>query len=213
MDQLKQTLDPLIELLPDKARAYWQVIFTAAAVVILLVILLVLRALWRSLFRRKEQPADWNREWTEDLGAYPPPERSWGERWPTVYHVPVRLRLVVLAPAGTESAVDATAVERLLDQLVPGLGDVARHDRPRIRVWPPQMSHHGFAAAFYRRTLVPDPEGQPSRWVLVAGRAQVGRKPVLLGLALWADQPHTMGRIELEPYQWLDVVRLKSREG
>jgi len=213
MDQLKQTLDPLIDLLPEKARDYWPAIFAAAALVLLLVMLLVLRALWRVLFRRRTQePAGWDREWTEHLAALPPPERSWGVRWMTVYHVPVRLRLVVVAPSGTESAVDATAVERLLDQLVPGLGEVARHDGPRIRVWPPQLSHRGFASTFYRRTIPPDPEGQPSRWVLAAGRAQVGRKPVLLGLALWADQPNMLGRIELEPHQWLDVLRIKSRQ-
>src|SRR5262249_41146188 len=131
----------------------------------------------------------------------------------TVYHVPVRLRLVVVAPAGNEGEVDATAVEKLLNLVLPGLGDLAREDRPRIRVWPPQFSQKGFAFAFFRRAVRLGRAGEPSRWVLVAGRAQVGRNPVLVGLGLWADEANTLGQITLEPRQWLDVLRLRTGRG
>jgi hypothetical protein len=123
------------------------------------------------------------------------------------------LRLVVVAPSGREGDVDATAVEKLLDRIVPGLGGVARNDRPRIRVWPAQLSQQGFNAAFHRCTPKREGEGQPSRWVLVAGRAVVGRQPVMLGLGLWAEEPGTIGRLSLEPHQWLDVVRLRATGG
>ena len=130
----------------------------------------------------------------------------------TVYHVPARLRLVVVAPVGKGMMVDATAVESLLDQIVPGLGQVARDDKPRVLVWPAQISHHGFGATFQRTTHRPEADGEPSHWIVVAGRAQVGKVPLALGLALWSEQPSTVGRLNLEMHQWLDVIRLRQSE-
>src|SRR5262249_37048267 len=135
-----------------------------------------------------------------------------GERRLTVYHLPARLRLVVIAPLGREGDIDATAVEKLLDKVLPGLGAVAALDRPRVRVWPAQVSHHGFAAAFHRHTPKAAERGEPSRWGLLAGRAQAGKQPVLLGLGLWADEPNTIDRVNVEVHQWLDVLRLREAE-
>jgi hypothetical protein len=188
----------------------WWLIFLTAGLLLLLIVGLLLRAAFRALFRRPEAPAAWERDFREDLTECPLPVRPPGDRILTVYHLPVRLRLVIVASAGHLRDVDATAVEKLLDRVVPGLGAVAAWDRPRIRVWPPQLSQHGFLAAFHRCTPTPEPEGEPSRWVLVAGRALAGRQPLLLGLGLWADEPATIGRVQLEPHQWLDVLRLRS---
>lgn len=218
MDELRETLRPLTEWMPPDVRGLlavevWWLIFLVAALLALLVLGHLVRALWRGAFRRKKSPSDWDRELRINLDEdCPLPVRPPGERVLTVYHLPVRLRLVVLAPAGKEVDVDATAVERLLERLLPGLGGVAAHDRPLIRVWEPQLSHHGFINAFHRRTRKREPEGEPSRWVLVAGRTQSGRQPVLLGLGLWADEPSTVGRLNLEPRQWLDVLRLRPAE-
>lgn len=170
----------------------------------------VFSSVWRALFRRRKAEVDYDASLREDLETCPLPPAVPGPRQLTVYHVPVRLRFVVVAPAGHEGEVDATAVERLLDLVLPGLGDIARQDRPRIRVWPPQFSQQGFGIAFFRRALRPEPEGQPSRWVLVAGRAMIGRNPVLVGLGLWAAEPNTIGQLTLEPRQWLDVLRLRT---
>jgi hypothetical protein len=128
----------------------------------------------------------------------------------TIYHVPVRIRLVVLAPAGKETEIDSSQAEALLNRVIPGLGNVAAHDRPRVRVWPPQLSQQGFATAFFRHTITGTKEGQPSPWVLVAGRSQFSSPALLLGLALWADQPNNLGHVSLEPHQWLDVLRIKD---
>ncbi len=194
---------------PSRGTVEW-VVLGVAVLVAFLLLAAVGGAIWRALFRRrKKTEEDWDRELRENLEACPLPPAVPGPRQLTVYHVPVRLRLVVVAPAGHEGDVDATAVENLLDLVLPGLGDIAREDRPRIRVWPPQFSQQGFGIAFFRRAIRPEREGEPSRWVLVAGRAQVGRNPVLLGLGLWAEQPNTLGHITLEPRQWLDVVRLR----
>jgi hypothetical protein len=184
-----------------------------AAVVGSLLAAAVLGRLWRALFHRRPADTDFDKALREDLESCPQPPPMAGPTQLTVYHVPVRLRFVVVAPAGHEGEVDATAVEKLLDLVLPGLGEVARRDRPRIRVWPPQFSQQGFSLSFFRRAVRPEPEGEPSRWVLVAGRAQVGRNPVLVGLGLWAEQPNTLGQITLEPHQWLDVVRLRAGYG
>ncbi len=135
-----------------------------------------------------------------------------GVQWLYIYHLPVRLRLVVVAPPGKDAEVDALAVEKLLDAILPGLGAIAANDRPRIRVWPRQLSHQGFLATFHRCTIRGEPEGEPSRWILVVGRAGLGKQPVLLGLGLWAREANTIGRLTLEPHQWLDVLRLRTPE-
>jgi hypothetical protein len=48
--------------------------------------------------------------------------------------------------------------------------------------------------------------------VLLAGRAQLGKHPVMLGLGLWADEPNTIDRVNVEDHQWLDVLRLREAE-
>lgn len=216
MEEIKKNLDRVTEWLPPDVRNFldgggWWLVLGVVGLLALLAVWSLLRRLWRALFgRRQAREKDWDREYAEDLSACPLPPRGPGERRLTIYNLPVRLRLVVVAPAGTDADVDATAVERLLDRVVPGLGDVARNDRPRIRVWPPQLSHTGFSAAFHRRTHKSEAEDDPSRWVLVAGRVNLGRQAVLLGLGLWANELNTLGRKSLEPHQWLDVLRVKS---
>jgi hypothetical protein len=122
------------------------------------------------------------------------------------------LRLVVLAPAGKEHVIDPGAAGVLLEQAVPGLGNAVAADRPLVRVWPAQLSHGGFANTFHRCMVTGQPEGGPSRWVLLAGRMLAGRQPFLVGLALWADQANVIGRKTLEPHEWLGVLRLEKQE-
>ncbi len=183
-----------------------------AALLVLLLLLVLLRGGWRLLFGRRRRAEHWDSELDVDLDECPLPTRPPGDRRLTVYHLPARLRLVVVAGAGREGDVDATAVEKLLERVLPGLGALAANDRPLIRVWPAQVSRHGFAAAFHRHTPKAAARGEPSRWILVAGRAPVGRHGILLGLGLWADEPNTIDRLTLEGHQWLDVIRLKENE-
>jgi hypothetical protein len=214
MEAIRRLLAPLTDWMPPSVRnlvavEFWWLIFLVVA----LAALLLLGHALRALFRRKRRATDWERDLREDLDECPLPVRPPGDRALYVYHLPARLRLVIVAPAGKDMQLDAIAVEKLLDRLIPGLGAVTANDRPRIRVWPYQLSYQGFTAAFHRCTPKHEPEGSPTRWVLVAGRARAGRQPVLLGLGLWADEPNTIGRVNLEPQQWLDVLRLREWEG
>jgi hypothetical protein len=211
MDAIQEKLQPLIDLLPEKVQAYWWAIFGFAALLIALILLAVARGLLRAAFgKRKTRPEDWSKQLREDLSTYPLPPEQRGKQRLTIYHVPVRLRLVVLAAAGKETEIDASQAEVLLNRVIPGLGGIARDDRPRVRVWPPQLSQQGFATAFFRHTITGAQEGQPSPWVLVAGRSLFTQPTVLLGLALRADEPNNLGRLSLEPHQWLDVLRIKD---
>jgi len=103
-------------------------------------------------------------------------------------------------------------VPRLLNLAIPGLGDMIRQDEPRLKVWPGQLSAQGFAVLVKRSTLKTEAEGDPSHWILLTGKVLIGKQPLLLGLALWTDKPSTLGRITLEPRQWLDVLRFRVSE-
>jgi len=186
------------------------VVFGVAGLLALLVLLWLLR---RFFGRRRRPETDWDQALRIDLDACPLVAIPLHGPRLLIYHVPVQLRLVVLAPTGKDGDLDATAIEKYLDRVVPGLGNLTLHQRPLIRVWPAQVSHHGFIAAFHRRTTKAARRGEPSRWVLVAGRAQLGRQTLMIGLGLWAEQPNTIDRVNLEPHQWLDVLRLKQAEG
>lgn len=214
MDQLNQFLSPLVQDFPVGLRDFLEAggwFIPIGFVLLLLIYLLVLFLRLLSYFgffqvevaSRKDDPL------AVDLANCPPPKNAPGPIALLCYHVPVRLRFVVLAPQGKDETVDPASAYALLDRVIPGLAQVAAVDAPFVRVWPAQVSHHGFTHAFHRCTLKPDPEGQPSRWVLVAGRAILGKQSLLLGLGLEANEPATIGRLTLEPHQWLDALRIR----
>jgi hypothetical protein len=176
----------------------------AAGVVI---VLLILVALMR---RGGKKPVDPERGLDEDLSEYPPPPGKPGSRRLTVHGRPVRLRLVVIAPVGKRKVAEGGAVEALLDQVLRGLGQVAQQDKPRIRVWPPQLSQQGFAPTFFRRTQCPDRAGKPSHWLMAAGPVRAGGTPVLLGLAMWADDIGPMEHKILSETEWDEALQMKT---
>jgi hypothetical protein len=143
----------------------------------------------------------------EDLGKLPPPPR--GQRHYQLFALghPVRLRYVVVAPVGKKPL---GKVDSVLEQVFRGLGEVCIDDHARVRGWPAQLSTAGFAPTFFRLTHRPDPEGKPSRWVLLAGPARAGGTPVLLGLAVLADTASTAGLVTLSEGQWSEVLRVEN---
>jgi hypothetical protein len=211
MDAIQEKLQPLIDLLPEKIRDYWYYFFGLAAIFLVLIVLAIIRGLFRVAFGKRKPPKeDWDKKLREDLTSYPPPPGPPGKQRVTIYHVPARLRLVVLAPAGKEAAIDINQAHELLNRVLPGLGSNAAVDQPRIRIWPPHLSQQGFATAFFRHTITGGKEGQASPWILVAGRPQFHQPAILLGLAFSADEPNNLGRLSLEPHQWLDVLRIRE---
>src|SRR5262245_7877528 len=176
----------------------------AAIVVGLLVALLVIARIAGS---RKENPPDLEKGLREDLRGYPPPPAPTGPRRLTVNGEPVRLRLVVVAPTGKlQDPITPDQVTELLDEVFRGLGGFVQTDRPRIKIWPPQLSVAGFAPTFHRLVESPDPEGSPSSWVRLAGPARTRQHPILLGLALLADQPCKLGDLHIETTEWGELL-------
>jgi hypothetical protein len=200
----------LSEMLPEGVRSFlegggWWIVLGFLG----LLILLILWSLVRGLFAGKPAPERKSANLEEDLDALGPAPPHSGDRKLTVEGVPVRLRLVVLAPAGDVMRVRAERAGEVLDRVVQGLGDIVERDRPLVRVWPKQLSYEGFANSFHRNTPVPEGEKTPSRWVLIAGRADLGGRQVLVGLALQAVKPTTIGRKTLKPHEWDTLLRLK----
>ena len=200
------------DVLPEAVREHLEgPVGIAVLVVVGLIVVFVLArsagGLWRLFAGGKEAPTT---SLKEVLADYPPPPGQPGPRRLTVEGQPVRVRLVVVAPVGKEHPVRADEVEDLLEATLRGLKGVVLEDKPRVRIWPAQLSKQGFAPSFHRETEKPEPEGRPSRWVLVAGPAAAGRRPILLGLALWADTPNTLGRLTLDPLRWGEVLRVHT---
>jgi hypothetical protein len=157
-------------------------------------------------FRGKKQtsPEDGLAEDLSQLPAIGKGERHYLLK---VMNQPVRLRLVVIAPVGKKTI---GKVDSALEQIFRGLGEVAIDDRPRVRIWPPQLSTTGFPPTFFRLVKRPDPDGKPSRWILLAGPARAGNTPVLLGLAVQAETPSKLGLVTMTETQWGEVLRIEN---
>jgi len=200
------------DVFPESVRQYLEgpvgiVVLVVVGLIVVFALARLAGGVWRMLAAGEGKP---EASLKEVLADYPPPPGKPGPRRLTVEGLPVRVRLVVVAPVGKEHPIRIDEVEDLLEETVRGLKGIVLEDRPRVRVWPPQLSKQGFAPTFHRETEKPEPEGRPSRWVLVAGPASAGRRPLLLGLALWADTPNTLGRVTLDPGRWAEVVRVQT---
>lgn len=205
-------LRSLPDQLPDDWRPYWPAIAAAVGLVVLLILYALLeRLLLRPLFRQR-RPDETEKHLREDLAALGPPPGEPGPRRLLVDGVPVRLRLVVVARVGHEplDLDPQTQMEMLLNRVLPGLGAAAAEDQPAVRVWPAQVSKAGFAPKLHQLVRVPEPPGEPSRWVVLAGPARAGLRHFLLGLALYADEPTYLGRKTLPEDRWSWSLRLQE---
>ncbi len=122
----------------------------------------------------------------------------------------MRVRLVVAAPVGRKALTDDGDIEPILDKIVSGLGAATRQDRARIRQWPLGLSVPGFAPMFFRRVIRHDAAGSPSHWILLAGQARGGPRTLLLGLALWSDEPTEIGNVAVQGDEWNELLRVEA---
>jgi hypothetical protein len=179
-------------------------------IVVGVVALIVLLVLLKMATGRKKRPVDLEKSQREDLAEYPPPPAVSARRL-TVNGLPVRIRLVVVAPTGKQQdPVSADDVPDLLDSVLRGLGALVKADKPRVRVWPPQLSVTGFGPTFHRLVEAPEAAGKPSRWVKLAGPARTGKRPILLGLAVWADETTTLGDVQVETTEWGELLQIEK---
>lgn len=213
MDFLTKPPKWLVDWMPEGARPSledwgWYVILLVLGLALALVVFTVIGKLRPR--KRGDVPERENRE--EILAQYPEAKPSTGDRQLRIEGVPVRMRLVVVAPAGGQSEIDTNTIEKLLDRVLPGLGEIYKQDKPRLRIWPQQLSYEGFAKHFHRNTRVPEGDGELSRWAIVAGRAKLSKFQVMLGFALQGIKPHSIGRKSIEAHQWDEVLRIRVRD-
>jgi hypothetical protein len=214
MDFLPRPPDWLVKAVPEGgARDFvqgggWYLILGVGR----LVLLLIIWQLVRKLRFQGDNKASKRPRLEEDLSEYPPLRPSAGDRQLRAEGVPVRMRLVVVAPAGKDGEVSADDVEEMLERILPGLGEIFRGDKPRIKVWPRQLSYEGFTKHFQRNMLTLEGEGEMSPWILLGGRAKLGKQQIMLGLALQAAKPTTVGRRTLEAHEWPTVLRVRVKD-
>jgi hypothetical protein len=214
MDFLPKPPEWLVKAVPEGgARDFvqgtgWYVILGVGG----LVLVVILWVLIRKLRFQGDKAAIKKANLEEDLSQYPPLKPSTGDRQLRAEGVPVRMRLVVVAPAGKDGEVQADDVEEMLEKVLPGLGEIYRGDKPRIKVWPRQLSYEGFTKHFQRNMITLEGEGEMSPWILLGGRAKLGKQQIMLGLALQAAKPTTVGRRALEAHEWPTVLRVRVRD-
>ena len=76
----------------------WWLLYLIAFLAVILILGLVFKRIGKS-FARKPKVRDWDKGWRENLEECPMPIQPPNERALAVYHVPVRMRLVVVAVA------------------------------------------------------------------------------------------------------------------
>lgn len=175
------------------------------------VAVIVLFVLYKVLTGGKKKPVkDSESGLSEDLADYPPPPAARGPRRLTVNGIPARVRLVIMAPAGKAQEVTAEQAAPLLEKVIPGISAVMASDKPRIRIWPAQMSLTGFTPKFQRWVTPPDSGDEADCWVLLSGAARVGPKPILIGLALLAEEPAYREPVEFSEEDWRRALRVEK---
>jgi hypothetical protein len=129
-----------------------------------------------------------------------------------VYGTAVRLAAVVLAPAGREGRLpQPEAFPQLIDQIVPGMAEVAAAHQPRIDCWSSQLSSQGFVHAFFNNAVLPGDRGRDTPWCSIAGRFRAGGQNYLAGLVLRAAADNALGQFEIQHEgQWNDVLRVRA---
>ena len=183
-----------------------------AAVVgaLLLVVILLLLTLRRRRRTAVLPSADLRIDVSQLPAAGPPAEGPVLE----FFGMPVRLVVLVLAPAGRNSHLPPREqFARLLDDLVPGLASVVLTHQPMIRQWPSQLSTQGFTHTYFNNVQLPGDRGKGTPWCSVAGRFDAGDQQLLAGLLCAAAKPNSMGQMTVgQVGQWLEVLRVKARE-
>jgi hypothetical protein len=181
---------PLINI----ARDYGPYALGAFCVIALFLFVLV------KLFSKGKKNHNQEKGLKQNLADCPPPPKP-GARGLEVNGVAARIRLIVLAPAGNVQQITMEKVDGFLDGAIRGLSQVAKYDKPRIVIWPAQLSLPGFAPTFHRNVSVPG-----SEWIKIAGPVEVSGKPVLLGMALLADEETDLGEIDVQGSEWVDAI-------
>jgi hypothetical protein len=146
----------------------------------------------------------------ENLKDYPAPPGA-GQRTLDFNGLSTRIRLIVMAPSGKQKeTLTAEQIPALMGDLLRGLQTVIKTDKPRMKVWPTQLSVDGFAPTFHRLVSSPDADNTKSHWVRLAGPVKIGGKPYLLAMALYSEETTKIGKVIMDANQWAGDLKIES---
>lgn len=128
------------------------------------------------------------------------------------YGTPVRLVVLILAPAGRGTAMpSAVQLRDVVDRLVANLSKILDWHQPTYQQWPQQLSTHGFAQSFFNNVQLPGDRGRGTPWCSLAGRISFSSGQLLAGLVLRGDSENGLGQVVVEHEgQWNDILRVKE---
>jgi hypothetical protein len=197
-DVLKDVADELPKLMP---------FYALAAAMVLVIVLMWLRR-WSRRKKKTTQAAAGLAIRLSDLGTAGPSDSG-----PQLvcFGAPMRLALLVIAPAGREGQLPSPEqIGDILDRAVPGLGKVVRAHQPMVHRWPSQLSAGGFQRAFVRECRLPQ-EGAGTPWCSVAGPIVDGDQRFFVGLLMRSDKANNLKQLAIEKEtQWLDTLRVSE---
>ena len=143
----------------------------------------------------------------KQLGWFGPPENG---AQIEIYHIPVRLALVAVAPVGRDAASPTPQqIDSLLESIVPGLPHVLKGHQTTLHIWPAQISKNAFANAFFQKANLPGRGGKGTPWCGVVGKSDGQSGQFLVGILASAKRANGVGQIVVEhSAQWMDIVRV-----
>jgi len=187
-----------------------QIAAYVAAGVVALIGFVVLRRTVRAIFARlrgrgsRSAPtAELN---LEELAHTGPPQSGPSLQ---IYNVPVQLVILIIAPVGRgRETPSRERLPQIIDQIVPGLHAVVASHGTRIKLWPPQLSTPGFAAAMFGEFPLPGNRGKGTPWCAAAGRFSADGQSYLAGMVLRAAAVNNLSQFTLtNEAEWLEVLR------
>lgn len=201
----RQLADRAREIPPE---TWMQVLFVAAAIVVVFSVALVVRALLRHRRRTSENAAP---EIIVDLSQQAQRGPSRDITPLTFYSLPVRLVIAVVAPLGRGGELPPSdGTRKLFDDLLPGLGGVIKSHGTEVIRWPEVLSSEGFARRFFATVRLPGNRGKESPWCSVAGRFESDGNLYMAGLTLCAASDNSLGEFTVDrPNGWLEMLSIR----
>lgn len=128
------------------------------------------------------------------------------------YGTPVRVALVVIAPAGRDGkSPPREQIPDLLGQLIPGMPAILSRHEADLVCWPGQLSSQGFVQSFFNHVLLPGDRGKDTPWCSVAGRFRASGQNYLVGFVLAAARDNSLSQFEFRHEgKWHDSLRIRS---